>query len=83
MAAQPPACPFLIAKGTHLSWGLSTDKLLVDAPGLLGPFWSTLGPLVILTCHPELQVLLTEFRLQEAAETGQSIWQGGDGVEEG
>ena len=64
---------FTFARGievlcSDLSWSLSLDEILVDLLGLGGHLDWVLGLLEVLTRHPELNVLLTELRLQEGTE---------------
>lgn len=69
----PPStisCPM----ATDLFGCLSLDEFLIDLFGLLCHLHRGLGFLVVLTGHPELGVLLTELRAQEAAEAGEPIW---------
>lgn len=58
---------------TDLSWSLCLDEILVDLLGLGSHFHRVLGLLEVLAGHPELDILITELRLQEAAEGIQSI----------
>ena len=53
---------------SDLSWSLRLDEILVDLLGLGGHLDWVLGLLEVLTGHPELNVLLTELRLQEGTE---------------
>lgn len=56
----------------HLSGSLGLDEVLIDLPGLHSHLHGRLGLLEVLAGHPELNVLLTEFRAQEATEHGQA-----------
>ena len=53
---------------SDLSWSLRLDEILVDLLGLGGHLDWVLGLLEVLAGHPELNVLLTELRLQEGTE---------------
>lgn len=58
---------------TNLSGSLRLDEVFVYLLGLGSHFHRVLGLLEVLTGHPELNILITELRLQEAAESSQSI----------
>lgn len=58
---------------SDLSWSLGLDEILVDLLGFGGHFHRVLGLLEVLAGHPELDVLLAELRLQEAAEGIQTV----------
>lgn len=62
-----------------LSGSLRLDEVLVDFLGFGGHLDGILGLLEVLAGHPELNVLITELRLQEAAEGSQAIWWREDG----
>lgn len=57
-----------------LSGSLRLDEVLVDLLGFVGHLHWVLGLLEVLAGHPELDVLVAELRLQEAAEGSQAIW---------
>lgn len=57
-----------------LSGSLRLDEVFVDLLGLGGHLHRVLGLLEILAGHPELDILIAELRLQEAAESTQTIW---------
>lgn len=59
---------------TNLSGSLRLDEVFVDLLSLGSHFHRVLGLLEVLAGHPELNILITELRLQEAAESRQSIW---------
>ena len=56
----------------HLSGSLGLDEVLIDLPCLHSHLHGRLDLLEVLAGHPELNVLLTEFRAQEATEHGQA-----------
>lgn len=58
---------------SDLSRSLRLDEILVDLLSLGGHFHRVLGLLEVLAGHPELDILVTELRLQEAAECIQSV----------
>lgn len=58
----------------NLSWRLHVDELLVDLVGFGSQFGGVLNLLVVLTGHPELDVLIAELRLQKGPEHHQPIF---------
>lgn len=64
-----------IAGVSDLSGSLKLDEVFVDLLGLGGHLHWVLGLLKVLTGHPELNVLFTELRLQEATESSQTIYE--------
>lgn len=61
---------------SDLSWSLCLDEILVDLLGLGSHFHRVLGLLEVLAGHPELDILIAELRLQEAAEGIQPVCRG-------
>lgn len=57
-----------------LSGSFRLDEVFIDLLGLGFHLHRVLGLLEVLTGHPELNILITELRLQEAAEGIQTIW---------
>lgn len=56
-----------------LSGSLRLDEVFIDLLGLGGHLHGVLGLLELLAGRPELHILITELRLQEAAESIQAI----------
>lgn len=64
-----------ITGAPDLSGSLRLDEVLIDLLGLGGHLCRVLGLLEVLAGHPELDVLIAELRLQEATESGQTIYE--------
>lgn len=66
-------CAHPSATRTHLLRSLRLDEFLIDLLCPLCHLSRRLDLLVVLTGKPELEVLLTELRLQETFEIGKGI----------
>lgn len=62
-----------VAGVTDLSGSLRLDEVLIDLLGLGGHLHGVLDLLEVLAGCPELNVLITELRLQEATESSHTI----------
>lgn len=58
---------------SDLSWPLRLDEVFVDLLGLGCHLHGVLDLLEVLAGHPELNVLVTELGLEEAAESRNTI----------
>lgn len=64
---------FFLKKISDLSRSLSLDEILIDLLGLGSHFHRVFDLLELFTGRPELDILIAELRLQEAAESIQAI----------
>lgn len=63
-------------KCSHLPGRFTLDKLLKDPVGLGGQLGFRPGLFEVLTCQPEVKVLLAELCLQEGVEGRHPAWGG-------